>query len=202
LIGYKHVPIPTHEILCRKACCTVKSCPLTPAWATTIHKFQGFEAGFDENDLFNCLICDPGDLAWEQKCPGALYTALSRAKTMGTFDNDKPTDSAIYWRGSAICETRITNGAMKNGKRKSDPKQNCVLINKRENWVQYLERRKQKTPKQDYATSDFQRMKKIRFTQDEVLHGIASIITSPNKHWLALKRERYTLKKTFFGLAE
>lgn len=202
MIEYKHVPIPTHEILCRKACCTVKSCPLVPAWATTIHKFQGFEAGFEDKDLFNHLICDPGDLKWEQKCPGALYTALSRAKTMGTFNKDKPTDSAIYWRGSAICETRITNGAMKNGRRRSDPKQNCILINKRDNWVKYLKRREKETPKKSYTASDFRKMKTARFTQEEVLCGIANIITSPNKHWLALKRRKYTLKKTFFGLAE
>ncbi len=31
--------------------------PLVPAWATTIHKFQGMEAGFDKNDQFQQLIC-------------------------------------------------------------------------------------------------------------------------------------------------
>ena len=33
---------------CRKMCCTVKWCPLVTSWATTIHKFQGFEAGMEE----------------------------------------------------------------------------------------------------------------------------------------------------------
>lgn len=198
----KHVPIPVHEIICRKACCTVKCCPLVPAWATTIHKFQGFEAGFDKKDIFNHLICDPGDLKWEQKCPGALYTALSRAKTMGTFTDDKPTDSAIYWKGSAICETRITNGALKRGKRPTDQKVNCVLIDKRDNWVNYLTQQQQKTKKNKYTSSDFHKLKKKRFTQNQVLCGIANIITDPNKDWLFLKRNKYTLAKTFFGLAE
>ena len=34
-------------------CCSVKYCPLVLAWATTVHKFQGFEAGFDEKDQIN-----------------------------------------------------------------------------------------------------------------------------------------------------
>ena len=41
---------------CRKSCCSVTFCPLVPAWATTIHKFQGMEAGFDKNDQFQHLI--------------------------------------------------------------------------------------------------------------------------------------------------
>ena len=68
--------------LCKKkqSCCKVTYCPLVPAWATTIHKFQGFEAGFDETDQFKHLIVDPGDLTTEQQNPGILYVALSRAK--------------------------------------------------------------------------------------------------------------------------
>ena len=51
------------------------------------------------SDIFRHLIVDPGDLKWEQTCPGALYVALSRAKTMGTYTTDTSfsQDSAIYW---------------------------------------------------------------------------------------------------------
>ena len=72
-----HVPIPMRVSYCKKMCCTVKWCPLVTSWATTIHKFQGFEAGTDIKDMFRYLICDPGDLKWEQDFPGALYVALS-----------------------------------------------------------------------------------------------------------------------------
>ncbi len=60
----QHVPITMITKLCKRkqTCYKVKYCPLVPAWATTIHKFQGFEAGFDENDQFKQLIVDPGDL--------------------------------------------------------------------------------------------------------------------------------------------
>ena len=120
----QHVPIPARTTLCRKGCCKVVWCPLEISWATTIHKFQGFEAGFDAKDMFRYLIVDPGDLKWEQTCPGALYVALSRAKTMGTFTSDTsfPRDSAIYWHGSGISTTRIREGHKKKRQQQRRPK--------------------------------------------------------------------------------
>ena len=141
----QHVPIPARTTLCRKGCCKVTWCPLEISWATTIHKFQGFEAGFDAKDMFRYLIVDPGDLKWEQTCPGALYVALSRAKTMGTFTSDTlfPRDSAIYWHGSGISTTRILEGHKKTAITKviqklnvfSSPRENVGfnIYNKREN---------------------------------------------------------------------
>ena len=38
--------------------CSVKYCPLVLAWATIVHKFQGFEAGFDEKDQTNKIVTD------------------------------------------------------------------------------------------------------------------------------------------------
>jgi ATP-dependent exoDNAse (exonuclease V) alpha subunit len=63
---------------------------LVPAYATTIHKFQGFEAGFDENDQFQHLIIDPGDIKSKQQQPGLLYVATSRVKTIGDMTHDLP----------------------------------------------------------------------------------------------------------------
>ena len=118
------MPIPTRTILCQKGCCTVTWCPLEISWATTIHKFQDFEAGLDENDMFCHLIVDPGDLKWEQTSPGALYVALSREKSMGTFTTytSFPRDSAIYWYGSGISTTRILDGHKNNNARQGGPK--------------------------------------------------------------------------------
>ena len=123
-LSYQHVPIPARTALCHKGCCTVTWCPLEISWATTIHKFQGFEAGFDINDVFRHLIVDPGDLNWEKMCPGALYVALSRAKTMGTYSTDTsfPQDSAIYWYGSGISTTRILKATRRTTQGRVDPK--------------------------------------------------------------------------------
>ena len=54
------------ELICSKTCCSAHYCPLVLAWATTIHKFQGFEAGFDENDPINYIIADINTLNWEK----------------------------------------------------------------------------------------------------------------------------------------
>ncbi len=86
-------------------------CPLVPAWATTIHKFQGFEAGFDKNDQSTLFIVDPGDLTTKLQNLGILYVTLSCAKTIGTVTpNDfLPKVSAIFWTGSGICLNRVLN---------------------------------------------------------------------------------------------
>ena len=114
------MPIPAKTTLCRKGCCTVTWCPLEILWATTIQKFKGFEAGFDSTDMFHPLIVDPGDLKLEQTCPGALYVALSRAKTMGTSRDDTsfPKDSAIYWYRSGISTARILGNHVKNNRKR------------------------------------------------------------------------------------
>ena len=187
--------------MCAKHCCTVTWCPLETSWATTIHKFQGFEAGFDRKDMFNRLIVDPGDLTWEQKCPGALYVSLSRAKTMGTFDSDTsfPRDSAIYWHGPGISTVRIMEGHMRNGDKKGDPKQLCKCIVKRKKWVQYLNRRKKSTPQQRYTKSERKRMKS-KLSQREVRESIADMITSPNKSWAKRKKSsKYGIQRNYFG---
>ena len=150
------MPIPARTTLCRKGCCNVTWCPLEISWATTIHKFQGFEAGFGDNDMFRHLIVDPGDTKWEQTCPGALYVALSRAKHMGTFtsETDYPLDSAIYWIGSGICNFWILEGHMKKSKKKGGPKEKCVLITKRDKWVEYLHRKQSQTNTTFFNTAD------------------------------------------------
>lgn len=185
----------------RKACCTVKYCPLVPCWATTIHKFQGFEAGFEKSDMFRYLIIDPGNLSWEQQCPGAFYVALSRAKSMGTFwpDTAHPKDSNVYWQGQGISKIRICHGALKKGKRAGMPKEKCKLIEKREQWVKYLMDKHDLTQTLKFTSKERKRMNDMRFSQDAIRDSIADIIVNPNAPWLTLKKEKYTIEKSFFG---
>jgi hypothetical protein len=99
IVILQHIPISMINKTCnhKQSCCTVTYCPLVTAWATKIHKFQGFEAGFDPNDQFKHLIVDPGNLTTKQQIPGILYADMSRAKTMGqmTPNNPHPNNSAI-----------------------------------------------------------------------------------------------------------
>jgi hypothetical protein len=129
-------PLPRLQSLAPKS--SVKYCPLIPAWATTIHKFQGFEAGFDQNVQFKQLIVDPGDLTTELLNQGILYVALSRAKTIGTVTPNilHPKDSAIFWTGSGMCLTRVLNITQKKGLHGNMT--NCLKVDKRQNWVEHL----------------------------------------------------------------
>lgn len=185
---------------CRKMCCTVKWCPLVTSWATTIHKFQGFEAGMEEKDMFRYLICDPGDLKWEQLCPGAFYVALSRAKTMGKFrsKNRFTKESAIYWVGDGINKIRIVEGSMKKGERNGDPKVKCENINKRDRWVNYLKKKKSTTSRR-FGKSEIRQFRRSKFSQSGLKLQIAEMITSPNERWLALKKKKYLTPTNYFG---
>jgi hypothetical protein len=129
----------------------VRYCPLVTAWATTIHKFQGFEAWFDPNDQFKHLIVNPGDLTTEQQNLGILYAAMSRAKTMGhmTPSNPHPKDSAIFWTGSGICKNRVLNITKKRGLDGNIT--NCLKINKTQEWVNHLLENSQLTSSGQYC---------------------------------------------------
>ena len=79
------------ELFCEKKFCIARFCPLVLAYATTVHKFQGFEAGFNEGDTINHevdtinhIIADMGNLNWEKKLRKTAYIIASRATTIGT----------------------------------------------------------------------------------------------------------------------
>lgn len=152
--------------------------------------------------MFRHLIVDPGDLKWEQTCPGALYVALSRAKTMGTYSTDTsfPQDSAIYWYGSGISTTRILEGHKKNNTRKGGPKVKCLLITKRERWVAFLHKKMEHTRPNVFSKSDKRKIRAAKHTQAEVMERISAIITTPNKSWAKRKKqEKYSIPRNYFG---
>lgn len=104
----KAVPIPVTTANCKYQCCARHFMPLCLAYARTIHKFQGLSAGPVDNDkiknFYDVIVCDPGDRSFEARNPGLLYTAVSRATTLG---DEKGIGSAIYFKGKH----------MKNGNR-------------------------------------------------------------------------------------
>lgn len=115
--------------------CSRQYIPLTLAYARTIHKFQGQSAGpVDAGkipNVFECIVCDPDENQYEGKALGLLYTAVSRATTLG---DDDGRNSAIYFTGDS----------MKNGDRirclgkKKNSMDDFVNIARRERWVQHL----------------------------------------------------------------
>jgi hypothetical protein len=137
----------------KQACCSVTFCPLVTSWATTIQKFQGFEAGFDKNDQFQHLIINPGDIKSEQQQPGILYVAMSHAKKMGDTTNDTPNprNSAVYWTGSGMSKNRVLHSSTKKQiHTQGQEKVNCIKIKKRDKWVNYLTQQCRNTSSEQY----------------------------------------------------
>ena len=77
----QHVPIRPETVPCSRSpgnpCCLVHFCPIVLAWATTIHKFQGFKAGFREHDKVYLITADMSNLQWENLHPRTTYVVVS-----------------------------------------------------------------------------------------------------------------------------
>jgi hypothetical protein len=137
----------------KQSCCPVTFCPLVPSWATTIHKFHGFESGFDKKDQFQHLIINPGDIKPEQQQPVILYVAMSRARTIGEMTNDTPNprNSEVYWTGSGMSKKRVPHGSTKKQiHTQGQERVNCLKIDKRDNWVKYLTQQCKNTSSEQY----------------------------------------------------
>ena len=70
----------------RRIDCCCRGCkriqvPLRLGWATTIHQCQGRTVGAGE--IYEYIIIHPGTRNFESRNPGALFVALSRAKSAG-----------------------------------------------------------------------------------------------------------------------
>jgi hypothetical protein len=136
LANPKDIPIPLIDTRCEtmKCPCYRTHVPLTLAWASTVHKFQGQSAGpVDEGKIPNTcdvVICDPHDKKAETTALGLFYTILSRATTLG---NTEGLGSAVYFIGPSLNQERVTNiGQLKNSLDFSKPFQ------KRHAWVNHL----------------------------------------------------------------
>jgi hypothetical protein len=174
--------------------------PLVPAWATTIHKFQGFEAGFDKKDQFQHLIIDTGDIKSKQQQPGLLYIATSHVKTIGdtTQDVPHPKTSALYWTGSGMSINRVMNGTTKKQQNtQGQERVNCLKIDKRSKCVRYLTQQKEITMTDTYNNERLTRIKEENINiikgkiHQDVEASITNMILNPNKEWLARKKTHH-----------
>ena len=90
----QHVPFPPRVVFCKRSissdrsrnCCRAKYIPLILSWATTINKFQGFQAGPSNHNLVRYIVADVSSREDELNRPGLLYVATSRAETLGNKD--------------------------------------------------------------------------------------------------------------------
>ena len=79
--------------------------------------------------MYDVLICDPDEKQYEGNAIGLLYTAVSRATTLG---NDDGSNSAIYFTGSAFNANRIRNLTYKEDGKEFEPSK------KRRIWVRHI----------------------------------------------------------------
>lgn len=127
-------------------------------------------------NMFEVIICDPDDGMFERNALGILYTAVSRATTLGDCDGR---NSAIYFMGEHMNERRVR----RIGKRKDSMNDYKRVIERRE-WVNFLARRKRKC--------------KLRRSRIEhVLHWAES--TRYNFHELSDKIEKYVYQQRALG---
>ena len=176
--------------------------PLQIAYAITIHRCQGLEAGFGVDDRWNRVVIDPSDTLWEiNRNLGTMYVATSRGKTLGSKDKTYPQDSAIYWMGNEVSEERIRNCKTKqNG-------QTCDAYIKRQNWANHLNTKAEETKKR----YNRERVEEIMATtyelatkgslikdRDDLTRRIGQIITNPNDTWKRTKPE-YELPPNYYS---
>ena len=193
--------------MCNFQCCSVTYCPLVLAWASTIHKAQGMEAGQLPNDYINVLCIDCGDLSTEHKNPGMCYVSASRARTLGDDEQDHPIDSSLYWFGSGMSSSRIRDIALRwdpNNKRR---KIQCKSVVERENWVNYLQDRANLTLEERYNDTEqtnitnttLQYALNTTLTMAQVNENVMRMIKYPNETWSELKQSsKYTVPRVFF----
>lgn len=81
--------------------------------------------------MFDVLICDPDEVEFEMTALGLLYTAVSRATTLGDEDG---LNSAIYFIGEHFKAERMTRLGLRKG---SDTEQYKRVIDRRV-WVRRL----------------------------------------------------------------
>ena len=88
----------------------------------------------------------------------------------------------------------------KNGNNKGDPKVKCLLVTKRERWVEYLHQKREQRPKRVFKGSAKQKIAKTKYTQIKERERIANIITTSNAAWEKRKRtEPVSIPRNYFG---
>ena len=168
------VPIPIVKVPCKKGCCEAHFVPLVLAFARTIHTFQGMEAG--PSKQIKQIVVDVGKAQFEAINPGVLYTALSRASTIGKNQQQ----SAIYFSGP-LTKDRLMN--VKYKRNCYGKKQLYEKVQMRNKWVEYLLYRKQNTPE----ITDIEKASLKRWLQctNLLVHQLDSIITyHRNATWI------------------
>ena len=111
--------------------CRRKQIPLRLGWASTIHRCQGMTIGKGEPNSY--IVINPGTRAFESRNPGALFVALSRAKSAGSTNSDPD----FAWHPSVLvnedrlCHIVRTYTVKARGNEMDRISQLCILTNQK-----------------------------------------------------------------------
>ena len=126
--------------------------PPRVGFGMTIHKFQGKQAGPDFH--IKRIVVHLGDISFESKNPGLLYTALSCAPTID--ENNHGIESALFF-------TNLTEQLfMHSADLKRTDKKSKAMID-RDNWIQYLDKNENKRKFTTVEIADL-----IHWTQERI----------------------------------
>lgn len=148
------------------------------SFARTIHRFQGHSAGpVDKGkipNMYECIVCDPDIQGAECRATGLLYTAASRATTLGDKDG---LNSAIYFQGKDFTRSRI-----KNVTKKTNSQYEFENVKRRRKWVQHLKTNTIKPKKVNtiHAKKIFAWSKRT-YTKKELKQRISLYVQAKNK---------------------
>ena len=137
------VPVAPITVPCNKPyfCCCRKYIPLRPAFAQTIHTFQGQNGGPVEPgqapNAVQKLVCDPGTRRFEGNSVGLFYTLLSRITTFG--NSEDKFSSAIYFTGTNMNMDRVLNITL------NEKGHMYAMAEKRKEYVSHLHKHKHKS---------------------------------------------------------
>ena len=137
------VPIPMVTSIDEKTNKVITFCPLVLSFARTIHTFQGQQAGPTDDKVRNAIqkiICDVGTARFESINIGLFYTALSRATTIGTSDENR-TNSSIFFSQS-LDKSRLDRLTTAQNKKEYE------MIKRRKAWVELLYKKKHEEAKE------------------------------------------------------
>ena len=193
-------------------CCLVHYCPLELAWAITVHKVQGLEAGKGPSYDIHTMVVDPGDMTFaENRSPGTLYVATSRGTSLGSMSKKEPypLDSTIYFHEGNMCPQRVLHCGtkIKTNARDRTEREKGESAKDRDMWVSFLREKAKVTTEETYTKEVLHDIHQkiisnidiytIR-TNKDLRERVADMLLRPNGEWKK-KRIRYRCPTGFFS---
>ncbi len=125
-----------------------------------------------------------------------------------TNDTPNPRNRAVYWTSCGMSKNRVLHGSTKKQMHtQGQERVNCLKIEKRENWVNYLTEQCKNTSSQQYNKKKLKKIKKKikkviagEEIQMDVLQSITYIIINPIKKVERTQVERLSDDTNFFSL--